>query len=295
MSGAGGTSAEIIRVRADDGYELACRRYGPPAGDRPRGLVIGLHGIQSHGGWYEASSQQLAMAGLAVYFPDRRGSGLNAPARGDAASWEQLVDDLVAVQEWALADWAPATGRLPVVLLGISWGGKLAAAAARMHGGRYAGVALLCPGICPQRDVALVTKLRIAAALAGGGGARQFTIPLDEAALFTATPRWLEFLRSDELSLHEATARFLAESRRLDGFVAATPEWIHVPTYLALAGRDRIIDNEATRRWFDRVAARERMLQLYPEAHHTLEFEPEPQPIFEDLAAWLLARCGRTR
>jgi len=97
------------------------------------------------------------------------------------------------------------------------------------------------------------------------------------------------------LSLREATARFLAESRRLDGFMATTPEWIHVPTYLALAGHDRIIDNEATRRWFDRVAARERTLRLYPEAHHTLEFEPEPSGIFEDLATWVLARCGRTR
>ncbi len=299
--------AEIIQVRADDGYELACRRYGPTGGVRPHGLVIGLHGIQSHGGWYEASSRHLAAAGLAVYFPDRRGSGMNAAARGDASSWEQLVGDLVAVEETALADWGanrddhggtrPAVAhpfrQIPVVLVGISWGGKVAAAAARMHGGRYAGLALLCPGICPRRDVGLVTKLRIAAALAGGGGAREFAIPLDEAALFTATPRWLDFLRRDELSLHQATARFLAESRRLDEFMAATPEWLHVPTYLALAERDRIIDNEATRRWFERVAARERTVRIYPEAQHTLEFEAEPGEIFEDLTAWVLEVCDR--
>ena len=184
---------------------------------------------------------------------------------------------------------------MPLLLLGVSWGGKLAAAAARMHGGRYAGLALLCPGICPQRDVAPMTKLKIATALATGGGARRFPIPLDDPALFTSTPRWLDFLARDELSLRQATARFLAQSHRLDTFMATTPEWLHVPTYLALAGRDRIIDNEATRRWFDRVAAPERTLRLYPKAHHTLEFEPEPQPIFDDLAAWLLARCGRTR
>jgi alpha-beta hydrolase superfamily lysophospholipase len=289
------SSPEIIHVRADDGYDLACRRYAPPEGTRPRGLVIVLHGIQSHGGWYEASSHQLAAAGLAVYFPDRRGSGLNAPARGDATSWELLIDDLVAVEELAQADWLPTAGRLPLLLVGISWGGKLAAAAARMHSARYAALALLCPGLCPQRHVSSATKFRIAAALAGGNGARMFPIPLDDPALFTSTPRWLDFLARDDLSLHEATARFLAQSRRLDTFMATTPEWLHLPTYLALAGRDRIIDNEATRRWFDRVAAQDRILKLYPEAYHTLEFEPEPQPIFDDLAAWLLARCGRTK
>jgi alpha-beta hydrolase superfamily lysophospholipase len=293
MSSAGESPPEIIQVRTYDGYSLACRRYAPPAGTRPRGLVLVLHGIQSHGGWYEASSRRLAAAGLAVYFPDRRGSGLNAPARGDSASWELLIDDLVAVEERALADWFPTAGRLPLLLVGISWGGKLATAAARMHAGRYAALALLCPGICPQLDVPFATKFRIAAALAGGGGSRPFPIPLDDPSLFTSTPRWLDFLARDQLSLHEATARFLAQSRRLDSLLATTPEWLHLPTYLALAGRDRIIDNESSRRWFDRVASPERTLKVYPEAQHTLEFEPEPQPIFDDLAAWLLARCGR--
>lgn len=286
---------EIIQVRADDGYSLACRRYAPPAGIPLRGLAVVLHGIQSHGLWYEASSRRLAAAGLAVYFPDRRGSGLNAPARGETASWELLIDDLLAVEDQALADWFPAAGPLPLLLVGISWGGKLAAAAARMHAGRYAALALLCPGICPQRHVSFATKFRIAAALLRRRPTQPFPIPLDDPALFTSTPHWLDFLSRDQLSLHQATARFLAQSRRLDSFMATTPEWLHLPTFLALAGRDRIIDNAATGRWFDRLAALDRTLKIYPDACHTLEFEPDPQPIFDDLAAWLLARCGRTK
>ena len=42
---------------------------------QPRAAVVYLHGIQSHSGWYAASSRAMAEAGIAVYQIDRRGSG----------------------------------------------------------------------------------------------------------------------------------------------------------------------------------------------------------------------------
>ncbi len=49
-----------------------------------RAVVVMLHGIQSHSGWYEGSGEHLAQAGVSVLAPDRRGSGMNGEARGDA-------------------------------------------------------------------------------------------------------------------------------------------------------------------------------------------------------------------
>lgn len=280
------SEAEVLSITAADGYRLACRRWRPPAGTRPRGLVIYLHGIQSHGGWYEGSARHLADAGFTVYLPDRRGSGLNTADRGHAESWEQLAADVVAVEDQALAE---SPGGAPLALVGVSWGGKLAAALAAMHGGRYAALALLCPGICPQRDVSRWTKLRIALALTRGRRTARFPIPLGDPHLFTATPRWLDYLAGDELSLREATAGFLFQSRRLDEALAAMTPWIHVPTYLALAGRDRIIDNARSAAWLARLGASDCTIRRYAASHHTLEFEPEPQPIFADLVTWLTA------
>ncbi len=285
------SEAEILSLTAADGYRIAYRRYLPPEGRRPRGLVIYLHGIQSHGGWYEASSRHLASSGLAVYFADRRGSGLNKVNRGHADSWEQLARDATDLENLALAEWAGDAGTPPLVLLAVSWGGKLAAALAAMHDGRYAALAMLCPGICPKRDVSPVTKLAIAVALARKNEFQKFAIPLADPNLFTATPRWLEFLERDELSLREATARFLFESRRLDKFLAEAHRWINVPALLALAGKDRVIDNFATRQYLMKMASHDRTVLYYEKAYHTLEFEPDPSPVFEDLADWLLARC----
>src|SRR4051794_36050025 len=75
-----------------DGYRCQYRHY--PAAGPPRAEVVGVHGIQSHAGWYEHSCIQLAQAGFAVSFLDRRGSGMNPEARGDAPGFRRLLDDL---------------------------------------------------------------------------------------------------------------------------------------------------------------------------------------------------------
>jgi acylglycerol lipase len=71
----------IRRVTAGDGVELAYRVF--PADDgEPRGTIVYLHGIQSHGAWYVETAAELARRGYSVYLTDRRGSGLSEGPRG---------------------------------------------------------------------------------------------------------------------------------------------------------------------------------------------------------------------
>jgi alpha-beta hydrolase superfamily lysophospholipase len=267
---------------AGDGYVWRYRRYAPAGA--PRGHVVCLHGIQSHAGWYEHSCTRLAEAGYAVSFLDRRGSGANSEARGDAPSFRRLLDDIA---EFLRADPLPG----PRFLVAVSWGGKLAAALQRRRPNLVSALALLCPGFCPQVRPGLGQRLAILGARLVRP-ARLFPIPLSDPELFTQTPRWLEFLRTDPLALHQATARFLVESVRLDMYLRWVPRYVTVPTLLLLAGRDRIIDNARTRDYVRRFAGPVEVIE-YPEAHHTLEFEPDPEVFLSDLIGWLDRHASR--
>ena len=58
------------RVRsfgASDGYPLHVRIW--PASSPPRGQVVVLHGVQSHGGWYYRLGRTLASAATRPHFP----------------------------------------------------------------------------------------------------------------------------------------------------------------------------------------------------------------------------------
>lgn len=274
-----------------DGYRWRYRRY--EATGSPRGSVVFLHGIQSHAGWYERSCRTLSDAGYTVYFLDRRGSGMNQEGRGDAPSFRRLLDDVAEFLTWLprSAVRGHATVTLPVFLGAISWGGKLAAALERRHPGLVDGLMLLCPGFVPRIKVRLGTRLWIFLTRWFRPG-KKFPIPLNDPELFTATPRWLEYLRQDPLRLHQATARFLLESARLDGYLMFVPKYVHVPVLLLLAENDRIIHNGRTRAFVERFAAKDKTILEYPGAQHTLEFEPDPQPFLDDMLRWLEARTN---
>jgi len=173
-----------------------------------------------------------------------------------------------------------------VFLIGISWGGKLAAAFSRRHPGAVDGIALLCPGMCSKLGPTLRERLTILGSRIVAPR-RLFPIPLNDPELFTADPIRQEFIRTDPRALRRATARFFVESARLDAYLRFVPKYVTVPTLLMLAGKDRIIDNARTRRFVEHFATADKQIIEYSDAHHTLEFEPEPERFIGDLISWL--------
>ena len=121
---------------------------------------------------------------------------------------------------------------------------------------------------------------------------RLFRIPLDDPELFTANPRWLEFLRNDPLALRQATARLLLESVRLDFYSRIAARYVTVPVLLQLAEHDRIIDNARTRSFVKRFRGETQIIE-YAGAHHTLEFEENPEVFLTDLRKWLEGQLVR--
>lgn len=267
-------------IKLSDGYQAHVRWWLPGA---PVGGVLYLHGIESHGGWFEASASRLAESGFAVLLPDRRGSGRNQADRGDTPSAGRLLLD---VRELAQALRARLADR-KAHLLGVSWGGKLALAAMSWAPDLFASLTLVAPGLFPRLDLPVKDKLRVAIS-AVAARRRRFSIPLHDPQLFTSNPERVRFIRDDPLRLQEATASLLVASWWLDRRarrlgVTKPPRAIH----LFLAGQDRIIYNEPTRRLVRELTGTDLAITEYQSACHTLEFEPDPEPFFGDLVAWL--------
>jgi len=273
-------SAALIKTfRASDGCEWQYRLYEPD--QKPVGHIVVLHGIQSHGGWYETTNQHLAQQGWRVSFLDRRGCGLNSHHRGDCPSFRRLLDDIA---EFIRAE--PSQNQEPLVLMGISWGGKLAVALQKRHPGLCAGLVLITPGFKPKVRPRLWQRLRIAVNRFVRP-TRLFPIPLNEPELFTANPERRNFIADDPLALRKATARLLFESARMDVYLRIAAKKVRCPTLVLLAEHDRIINNRKTRRFLRRCRRAVVQIVEYRGAHHTLAFEPSGPPFYDDLQKWL--------
>lgn len=248
----------------------------------PRAAVLYFHGIQSHGAWYEWSASLFAAAGCTVLLADRRGSGMNAPPRGDISSIDQWRDDVDTLANWLIA--SSSVMRLWVV--GLSWGAKLAADLAIRRPDIVERLLLLTPGLFPAVDVGPLGRLRIAASLVRGGRA-EHAIPLQDPALFTDNPVAQAFIENDPLKLAHATARFLWHSSRLDAQLRRAPaRSICADSSMVLADKDRIIRNAPTVNWLQRLAAAPPKIRVLPAAH-TLEFAADRSEFESCLRAWI--------
>ncbi len=272
-----------------DGYRLEGRVWPPTGVRRPRAILY-LHGIQSHGGWYEWSASFLARTGAAVLLPDRRGSGLNWEARGDVPSADRWLADLDDLAHWCRQEWE-ATG---LGLVGVSWGGKPALLWTVRNPGLVTDLLLIAPGFFPRLGPGPLQRVAIVTALAMRRHA-YFPIPLRDPALFTDNPAGQEFIRRDPLKLESGTARLMYASFVLDRRLARLrPGELRVPTTLLLAGRDRIILNSATERWLRALSGGTARIEPFPQEAHTLEFSARPEGFLAALEAWrdgMLARA----
>lgn len=278
-------SPKIDFYTAADGRRLAVRVWqsvGPP-----RGRVVFLHGITSHGGWYHRSCEHLAAAGFDVHFLDRRGSGLNIDQPGDVDRWTTWLDDVAVYL-------AKGHDEEPTVACGISWGGKLAAAVARREAGLLRGVVLICPGLYSPYEPGLLQRLVLGLPAPARLLRRRVPIPLRRPRLFTDSPYWQDFISRDPLTLRAVTWRFAREDRQLTCYARQAAPFLKTPLLMVLAGRDRIVDNRRTREFFFGTTTAQRTLLEYPHAAHTLEFEPDPQPYFDDLVEWIRLTASRS-
>jgi alpha-beta hydrolase superfamily lysophospholipase len=282
------TRPQIRTYTASDGYRLHYRHW-EPAGTA-RATIVALHGIQSHSGWFSHSSGRLAEAGFEVFFLDRRGSGMNEPARGHVVHYERLIYDVVQCLG-EIRNRNPTRCREPVILMGVSWGGKLATVTAARQPDLIDGLALLYPGLRARFSPRWDQNLRLSLAKRMGVRDTRIRVPLDDPALFTAQPHWQEVIRTDPLALHEVTVSFLLANRDLDRELPECPAAIHCSALVMLAGKDDIIDNSATTAYVRQIATPDLSQIDYPDARHTLEFEPDRDRFIDDLIGWL----GRIR
>lgn len=273
---------QISHFTSSDGYNWAYRHWRV---ESPRTRLVVLHGIRSHGGWYTRSAEQLAAKGHEVNLLDRRGAGLNQEARGDTPSLRRLLDDVVEFLRMLPRD-------RPLLLAGISWGGKLAVVVPFRQPGLIDGLCLIAPGL-KQRvspPFAVRCQLFVNALLRP---TRQFPIPLIDPELFTPWPDWQAFIRNDSAGLTEATARFFFHSFGLEVYTRKARKAVTMPTLLLLAENDRIVDNAKVLQLVRQFPTRELQVHSYPEAGHTLEFEGLEHPWFRDLSQWLDQRAGK--
>ncbi len=280
MSGRG---AESRFLTASDGVDLHYLRWSSGRSP-PWAIIIFLHGIASHAGWFGETAAELNRHGLAVYGPDRRGSGRSGGPRGHLDGYGRALDDVGEMVRLVSSE----HGTTPVFLAASSWAAKLAVVYAAQRPASLSGLLLLGPGLLPSVSLSPARQVFVVAGHLVTPTAR-LPIPLTPE-LYTANPPYVDFIRGDRLRLLEATTRFFWETARLDRQRRPASAHLKLPLLVLQGEDDKMMDVAGTRRWFARLGAEDKTYLAYPGAGHTLDFEPDRTRYLADMLAWLSDR-----
>ncbi len=275
---ANGEASMIQRIAAGD-IELALHSWVPAA---PRAVVFYVHGVQSHAGWLSETGSALASKGVAMHAIDRRGCGESGGPRGDTPSFRAWLDDYVLAMDLV-------RGRhpgVPLVLVGQSMGGAIAAGLACDGRAPYDALLLAAPALTRQR-FSLSPEQRTAVLADRSTTARPIEIA-DET--YTADPRYLAFIRSDAKMTRLVTARHRAAAVELEEFVSSNADRAPCrPSALVLPDRDPILHLPSVRESFRALAHEQGVVLELSHDRHYLEFSPWRDVYVQFVADYALA------
>jgi alpha-beta hydrolase superfamily lysophospholipase len=237
-----------------------------------RHIVILVHGYGEHLGRYEHVAQFLVQRGAVVAGPDHIGHGRSGGERVEVADYSLVVDDLHAVVE-RLKERHPD---LPVVLVGHSMGGMIAARYAQLHRDELVGLVLSGPVLGTWSSVTDLLALQ--------------EIPHDplDVSTLSRDPRVGEIYSEDELVWHGPFKRQTVEA--LDAAlrtISAGPKLGDLPTLWLHGEDDQLVPLNETRAGIDTLGFTHLEEVIYPQARHEVFNETNKDEVLTKTAEFI--------
>jgi alpha-beta hydrolase superfamily lysophospholipase len=274
------TESTLIPFTASDGDNLALRDWPATAARPLRGMVVLVHGLGEHTGRYHELARRLNGWGFAVRGYDQYGHGESGGARGALPSQARLVEDLADVIE---STRRRMRAGLPLVVLGHSLGGLVAASAVAQGAVAIEGLVLSSPafeaGLTAVQKLLLATLPRIAPNLTLGNGLDPEFLSHDRdvIARYRTDP-----MVHDRVSVR--LGRFIADAG--PQVVGCAAQW-KVPTLLMYGGADKLVDPAGSRAFAAAAPAQLVTVRCFESLFHEIFNEHDADPVFDQLRQWL--------
>ncbi|ADD44014.1 alpha/beta hydrolase [Stackebrandtia nassauensis] len=240
--------------------------------EAPRYLAVLVHGYGEHIGRYEYVAATLNRHGATVYGLDHMGHGKSEGERVLIDDYEAVVADVHHVVQRARAD-RPG---LPLVLIGHSMGGMIAARYAQHHGAELAALVLSGPVIGSWEQVTSMLEMPEIP-----------FVPINVATL-SRDPEIGRIYAEDPLVWHGPFKReLIAALDRCLKAINAGPKLGSLPTLWVHGAADELVPLEPSRAGVETIRGENFTERVYGEARHEVFNETNKDEVLGDVTAFI--------
>ena len=259
------------------GLNIFMRSWRPET--RARGVVVIVHGFNSHSGYYLWTASQLLASGLAVYALDLRGRGKSDGERYFVNKFSEYHDDVHNLVQIARS----REPGLPLFMLGHSAGGVIASNYALDHQPDLAG--LICESYAfqvyaPDFALAVLKGLSHVAP-----HAHVLRLPIPD---FSRDPAVIDAMNGDPMIAHEVQPTLtVAEMVRADERLLRDFAQFTLPLLIIHGKADKVTKPGGSQLFFDKASSKDKTLKLYEGFVHDPLSDIGKESVIADIRAWI--------
>ena len=259
--------------------------YRSWAAENPRGMVFLCHGLGEHSGRYKHLINMLRDRQVSFFALDHKGHGKSGGKRGHT---ERFTDYCQDIHQYINTLIRPEFPDLPLILLGHSMGGVIAALHVLMFPDDVDALVLSSPAFEPTIPISPVQRLAAKMLV-------RFMPRLSQASKLnpedlSSDDETVTAYLKDPLVHNRITIQWFIEfSRATSQCLERGPE-ITMPLLIFQGANDVIVSADGSRRFYDQVASLDKRIKMFNGLRHeAMNESPEKrEPVLRLAADWIL-------
>jgi acylglycerol lipase len=270
------TNERMMTTR--DGFNIFLSQ--DPA-DRPRAVIIIVHGLGEHSGRYNYPVSRFNEWGYSVYRFDLRGHGRSGGDRGYVESYERFIEDTDLVVNTARQE----ISGLPLFLFGHSMGGFISVAYGVKHPDRLSGL------IHSGAAVGILPAVKDLGEGFDYNALALTPVPNALSNQISRDPEVVKAYDEDPLVLKEFTLKLMGEVFITGvGWLLNNMGTYHYPCLILHGSDDQLVPSEVSRNLFENISSTDKQIKIYQGLYHEILNEPEKEIVLADIHEWIEAR-----
>ena len=271
------TTATFI---SKNGQKIFYRNWKPSIA--PKAIMVLVHGLNSHSGYYQSFAEQLSNNGFIVYAIDLVGRGNSEGERYYISDYQAVVEDIDQLVNIAQKE----NSSLSVFLLGHSAGGVFASVYAVKYQHKLQG--LISESFAfqvPAPDFALATLKFLANFIPH---ARVVQLKNED---FSRDKEVVSAMNSDPLLAKEKQpTKTMQQLVLAAAFLKKEMNNIALPLLIIHGTTDKATRPEGSKYFYDNASSKDKTFKLYEGHYHDLLNDLDKETVIKDILEWLAKR-----
>jgi len=240
----------------------------------PRSVALLVHGLGANNSWWEEFAQFLLNNNISSYAIDLR-------------SYHSFNEFFSAMNELRAIIKKDNPGK-KIFAVGESMGALIILSMALEDKTVFDGIACVSPAFDSKAPLKPLDYLKIFLPLLYNNK-KQYHLPVT-SDMCTRDPAYLKMIESTYDKDVLSTAQVLFDIFITQISMRMSRMRFDVPLIFLVAGDDKLVYPDATRKVFDRIEAKDKSMIGYPEMYHSLSIDLGREKVFKDILDWIARR-----